>query len=92
MKEGEKKPKIRVLRSYRHPRSSALVVEIETDFGYRGNVNIPPPLLVGLPESDMKAKVRRILEQLYEQQKKICDAKEKAKLDKIASELKGQEF
>jgi len=80
--------KIKITKIYRHPRTGAIVVRFNFDFGYHSNVNFSPSRFEGLTKEQIKADIFRTLEDIYNRVKRQREDKTlQRRLDSVISEL-----
>ncbi len=65
-----KNPKIKILKSYKHPITDVLIIHFETDYGFKTNVNIPPSMLEGQTPAQMEQTIDNIIDGIYEDKKR----------------------
>lgn len=83
--------KIKILGSYVHPKTKALIVKWEFDTGLRSNTNFPPSMFEGLSKEEIKAMVLRQLNDIYDERKRQKDSEVDVLMGEAASELEGTE-
>ena len=84
-------PKVKIERIYRHPKTKAIVVHFNFDFGYRGNINIPPSMMEGLTKEQTKQTIKDKLKGIYIKQKRISQ-EDQTPIDEAITELTDAEI
>lgn len=85
---------IKIGTPWRHPRTGAIIVPFEFDTGERGNRNFSPESFVGMTKEEAKKYITRVIRDHYQEclKRKKNEPAEKAKLNKVISELTGAEL